>query len=74
MGAFLVAFLAGHAVARYVRSLAPRTPLTRYAALCYAALCYATLTSLAHSIHGLAHSLRSLPRGTIEIHNYAFTL
>merc|ERR1711951_255680 len=34
----------------------------------------ATLASLAHSVHGLAHSLRSLPHGTVEIHEYVFTL
>ena len=38
-------------VARYVRSLAPLTPLTRSAALCFA-----ILVLLAHSVHGLAHS------------------
>ena len=54
----------GHLVARYVRSLAPLTPLTRYAALRSA-----TLTSLASSIHGLAHTRRSLPRGTVKFIN-----
>ena len=34
----------------------------------------ATLASLARSIHGLVHSLRSLPRGTVEIHEYVFML
>ena len=34
----------------------------------------ATLASLARSVHGLAHSLRSLPRGTVEIHESVFTL
>ena len=28
----------------------------------------------ARSIHGLARSLRSLPRGTVEIHEYVFKL
>ena len=28
----------------------------------------------AHSVHGLAHSLRSLPRGTVEIHESVFML
>ena len=42
------------------------TPL-RYA-------CFTLLALLARSIHGLAHSLRSLPRGTVEIHEYVFTL
>ena len=53
----------------YVRSLAPLTPLTRSAALCFA-----TLASRAHSVHGLAHSLRSLPRGMVEIHESVFML
>ena len=72
MGLFLlvtIAFLKGHSVARYVRSLAPLTPLTRSAALRFA-----TLASLARSIHGLAHSLHSLSRGTVEILEYVFTL
>jgi len=64
-----IAFWKSHSVARYVRSLAPFTPLT-----CSAALRFATLASLARSIHGLAHSLRSLPRGTVEIHESVFTL
>ena len=64
-----IAFLTGHLVARYVRSLAPLTPLT-----CSAALHFATLASLAHSVHRLAHSLRSLPRGTVEIYESVFTL
>ena len=51
----------GHSVACYVRSLAPLTPLT-----CSAALRFAMLALLARSVHGLAHSLRSLPRGTVE--------
>ena len=32
------------------------------------------LALLARSIHGLAHSLGSLPRGTVEIQGYVFTL
>ena len=32
-----------------------------------AALRFATLALLARSVHGLAHSLRSLPGGTVEI-------
>ena len=48
-----IAFLTGHSVARYVRSLTPLTLLT----------CSAVL----RSVHGLAHSLRSLPHGTAEI-------
>ena len=73
----------GLSVARYVRSLAPLTPLTRSAALRFAtlallartaALPFAKLALLAHSVHGLAHSLHSLPRGTVEILEYVFTL
>ena len=64
-----IAFLTGHSVASYVCSLAPLTLLTRSAALRFA-----TLASLARSVHGLAHSLRSLPRGTVEILEYVFTL
>ena len=64
-----IAFLTGHSVTRYVRSLAPLTPLTRSAALNFA-----MLALLARSVHGLGHSLRSLPRGTVEIHESVFTL
>ena len=32
------------------------------------------LVSLACSIHGLTHPLHSLPRGTVGIHRYVFTL
>ena len=39
-----------------------------------AALCFATLASLVCSIHRLAHLLRSLPRGTVEILEYVFPL
>ena len=59
----------GHSVARYVRSLAPLTPLTRSAVLRFA-----MLALLARSVHRLAHSLRSLPRGRVEILEYVFTL
>jgi len=52
----ITAFLTGHFVARYVRSLAPLTPLIRSAALHFA-----MLALLIRSVHGLAHSLRSLP-------------
>merc|ERR1712121_429212 len=45
------------------------TPLTRSAALHFA-----TLASLACSVHGLAHSLRSLPRGTVVIRGSVFIL
>ena len=68
-GLFLVkaiAFLTGHSVARYIRLLTPLIPLTRFTALHFA--------TLAQSIHGLAHSLRSLPRGTVEILECVFTL
>ena len=58
-----IAILTGHSVARYICVLAPLTPLTHFAALQFA-----TLILLAHSFHGLAHLLRSLPHGTIEIH------
>ena len=33
-----------------------------------------TLASLAHSVHRPAHSPRSVPRGTLEILEYVFTL
>ena len=56
----------GHSVACYVHSLPPLTLLTHYAAL--------RLTRFARSVHGLAHSLRSLPRGTVENLEYVFTL
>ena len=59
----------GHSVTRYVCSLAPLTPLTRFVALRFA-----TLALLARSIHRLAHSLRSLPHGTVENLEYVFTL
>ena len=54
------------AAARYICSLAP---LTRSAALRFAPLALST-----YSFHGLTHSLRSLPRGTVEILEYVFTL
>ena len=47
-----IAFLTGHSVARYVHSLALLTLLIRFTALHFA-----PLALLAHSIHGLAHSL-----------------
>ena len=48
----------------------------RYARTAHSAhsLRSAPLASLARSIHGLAHSLRSLPQGTVEIHKSVFTL
>ena len=48
-----------------LRSLAPQSS---------AALQFAMLALLARSVHGLAHSLRSLPRGTVEILENVFTL
>ena len=66
-----IAFWKGHSVARYVCSLAPLTLLTRSAALCFATL--ASLTLLARSVHGLAHSLCSLPCGMVEICKSVFT-
>ena len=60
---------ATRSLATFVRSHRSLAPLTRFAALHYA-----RLASLARSIHGLAHSLRSLPRGTVEIHEYVFML
>ena len=58
----------GQSVARYVRSLAPLTPLTPQRS--------ASLRSLllVRSVHGLAHSLCSLPRGTVDILEYVFML
>ena len=65
----------------FVRSLAPLTPLTQLTLLTQlnqlthsAALRLTMLASLIRSIYGLAHSLCSLPRGMIEIHEYVFTL
>ena len=48
-----------YSVTRYVHSLSPLT--------CSAALNFDTLALLAHSVHRLAHSLPSLPCGTVEI-------
>ena len=46
--------LTGYSVARYVRSLAPLTPLTCYPALRFAPFSYAPLTgSLTHFAHSL---------------------
>ena len=53
-----IVFLTGHSVAGYVHLLASLTQLIRYA----------------HSVHGLAHSRRSLPHGTVKIREYVFTL
>ena len=73
-----IAFLKGHSVAHYVRSLALLTPLTCSATLRSALLAFlallALLALLAKSIHGLAHSLCLLPRGTVEIYEYVFML
>ena len=59
----------GHSIARYFRSLAPFIQLTDSAALRFA-----TLVFLARFIHGLTHSLCSLPGKTVEIHEYMFML
>ena len=56
--------LTGHSFAHYVCSLAPLTPLTNSAALRFPMLAF-----LARSVHGLAHSPRSLPRGTVNFLN-----
>ena len=56
----------GHSVARYICLLALLTRST--------ALSFATLALLAYFVHGLTHSLRSLPCGTVEILEYVFTL
>ena len=53
-----------HSVARYVHSLTLLTLLT-----CSAALRFAALASPAHSVHKLAHSLRSLAHGTVKFIN-----
>ena len=53
-----IAFLTGHSVARYVRSLAPLTPLS-----CSATLRFATLASLTHFACGM-----------VEVHEYVFAL
>ena len=67
LGAFQVTREGGTwSLATFVCSLALLTPLTRYAALRFA--------MLAHSVHGLAHSLLSFPCGTIEILEYVFML
>ena len=58
----------GYSVVCYVLSLTPLTPLTLLT------LCSALLALLACSVHGLAHSLCSLPCGTVEIPEYVFTL
>ena len=52
-----------------LRLFAPLTPLTRSAALRFA-----MLALLAHSVHELVHSLRSLPCGAVEILQYVFML
>ena len=62
-----IAILMGHSVARYVRSLTPLTPLTPLT--CSAALHLTALALLTCSVHGLTHSLRSLPRGTVKFMN-----
>ena len=56
----LAMFVRSH---RSLRLLAPQ----RSSSLC-------SLRLLACSVHGLAHSLCSLPRGTVKILEYVFTL
>ena len=58
-------FWKGHSIVRYVHSLAPLT--------CSAVLRFTTLILLARSVHGLAHSLGSLPHETFEILEYVLT-
>ena len=53
---------------RSLRSFARTAHSLRNAPLRSAALRFATLALLARSVHGLAHSLGSLPCGTVEIH------
>ena len=65
----MIAFSTGYSVVRYICSLAPLISPTRSAALHFA-----MLASLARSVQRLAHSLHSLPRGTVEIFEYLFTL
>ena len=64
-----ITFLTGHSVARYVRSLAPLTPHS-----CLAALRLVTLALFDRSMHGIAHSISSLPCWTLEFHEYVFML
>ena len=64
-----IAFLKGHSVSRYFRSLVPPTPLTPSAALLFA-----ILNVFAHSVQRLAHSLHSLPRRKVKILEHVFTL
>ena len=52
-----IAFLTGHSVACYVRSLAPLTPLTRYAALYLTTLASLACTLFTVSLTHFAHSL-----------------
>ena len=65
-GAFLVRDnrVLNEPLGRLLSSLA----CTAHFVTCSAALRFATLASLACSVHGLAHSLHSLPCGTVEIH------
>ena len=71
MGAFLVKDdrVFNWPLGRSLRSFA-RTAHSAHS-LRSAPLCYARF---ARSVHELAHSLCSLPRGTVEILEYAFTL
>ena len=64
-----IAFWKDHSVARLIHLLASLIPLTSSAVFCSI-----ILSSLAQSVYELGHSLSSLPCGTIEIHEYVFTL
>ena len=68
-----IAFSTGYSVVCCVCALALLTPLIRSAVHRFATLA-CLLASLTRSVHGLAHSLCSLPHGTVEILEYVFTL
>ena len=59
----------GHSLRSFARS-APSLATKRFASRCL----LHSLASLARSIHRPVHLLCSLPHGTIEIHEYVFTL
>ena len=59
-----IAFLTGHSVARYVRSLTLLTPLTHSAALRFATLALFTRSAALRSLHSLAPFLGSLTHFT----------
>ena len=66
-----IAFSTGYSVVCCVCALALLTPLIRSAVHRFATLA-CLLASLTRSVHGLAHSLCSLPHGTVEILEYVF--